>query len=153
MPVPNSILNKTLTSVTINGRYVAPRSFVKQTKLSSVIAPELRYVDNWSFYGCTSLTLDSTWILYLEYIGQGAFQDCTGLSGTLKLPYVVFIGRGSFLGCSNITTIELGMDMCVLEDNSAIPDSVTTIKVPSNYVDAYKTYPGWNSFASKIVSK
>ena len=153
MPIPDSILNKTLTSVTIKGSYVGPYAFYGQTNLSSVSGRNIDIVDSHSFTGCTSLTIDSFPFSGIKYIGYGAFSNCTGLSGSLTLPVVGYIDAEAFRGCTNLTRIELGENICVLDAANAIPDSVTTIAVPAKYVDAYKTYPIGSSFANQIVAR
>lgn len=151
MPVPDSIINGTLTGIDIRGRYVGPYTFCNMTNLTNVTG-ELRIVDEYSFYGCTGLTNSSLRFNWLDYIGSNAFKNCTGLSGTLDLGGVVYIGSGAFAGCTNITGIKLSSFHCALGDKSAFPSSVTTIMVPADYVDRYKASFGWEHFADKIVA-
>ena len=146
-------MNKTLTSVTVNGRYVAPCSFYEQSSLSSISAKTgILFVDEYSFYECTSLTKDSLSFDKLVYIGDHAFYGCSGLSGTIYLDNVRYIGSDAFTN-TNISEIILGVKICALADTSSIPSSVTAIKVPSSSVDAYKSYYNWSNFANIIVSK
>ena len=153
MQIPDSIMNKTLTSVNVNGRYVAPYSFYEQSSLSSISAKTgILFVDEYSFYKCTSLTRDSLSFSKLRYIGHNAFANCSGLSGTIDLTSARYIGGNAFFN-TNISEIVLDTNMCVLASSNAIPSSVTAIKVPSSYVDAYKSYPVWKDLADKIVSK
>ena len=153
MQIPDSIMNKTLTSVNVNGRYVAPYSFYGQSSLSSIsVKTGIIFVDEYSFSRCTSLTKDSLSFSDLRYIGPYAFTNCSGLSGTIYLTSARYIGGSAFYN-TNISEIVLGTDMCVLASTNAIPSSVTAIKVPSSYVDAYKSYPVWKDLADKIVSK
>lgn len=152
MPIPDSIMNKTLTSVNINGHYVAPYSFYEQSSLSSISAKmNILVVDDYSFSKCTSLTKDSLPFSDLRYIGSYAFANCSGLSGTIYLSSARFIGNMAFAN-TNISEIILDRNMCVLANKNAIPSSVTAIKVPSSCVDAYKSYYGWSDFASIIVA-
>ena len=151
MPVPDSIINGTLTGVNIRGRYVGPYTFCNMTSLTNVTG-ELRFVDEYSFYGCTQLTNSSLNFSRLDYIGYNAFKNCTGLSGTLDLGGVTYIGSGAFAGCTNITGIKLSSFHCAIGDSSAFPSSVTTIAVPADYVDVYKVSFGWEKIADKIVA-
>lgn len=151
MPVPDSIIEGTFTGVIIRGRYVGPYTFYLNTSLTNVTG-NLRIVDEYSFYGCTHLTNSSLRFDYLDYIGYHAFENCYGLSGTLDLGGVTYIGSGAFAGCTNITGIKLSSFNCILADKSAFPSSVTTIAVPADYVDVYKSNFGWKNIADKIVS-
>lgn len=153
MPVPDSIMNGTLTSVTINGSYVAPYTFYNQSSLSTIHTKQsLRFVDFGGFKNCTSIMLNSLGFSGLQWIGSEAFRGCTSLSGSLQLNSALYIGSAAFLD-TNISEITIGKGMCVLVDTDAFPASLTTIKVPSSYVDAYKSYPVWKDLADKIVSK
>lgn len=59
------------------------------------------------FSECTNLT--SIDLSNIEYIGQEAFLNCTGLSGQLNLPSLKqILGRGAFQGCENINSVILG---------------------------------------------
>lgn len=152
MQIPDSIMNKTLTSATVNGRYVAPCSFYEQSSLSSISAKTgILFVDEYSFYKCTSLTTGSLRFDKLKYIGPYAFSGCSGLSGAMHLNNVWYIGMGAFAD-TNISEILLDSYTCILGSN-AIPSSVTAIKVPSSYVDAYKSSVGWSAYASIIVAR
>ena len=152
MQIPDSIMNKTLTSVNINGRYVAPYSFFGQSSLSSISAKTgILLVDEYSFGNCTSLTTNSLSFEKLKYIGPYAFSGCSGLSGALYLNSVWYIGAGAFAD-TNISEILLDTYTCIL-GSDAIPSSVTAIKVPSSYVDAYKSSTNWSKYANIIVSK
>ena len=150
MPVPDSILNNTLTSVNIRGHYVGPYTFYRMTNLTNVTG-DLRFVDDYSFCECTGLTNSSLNFTQLDYIGYNAFRNCSGLSGTLELS-ASYIGSGAFSGCTNITGIKINSFSCVIGDKSAFPSSVTTIAVPADYVDVYKASFGWSSIADKIVA-
>ena len=152
MPVPDSIIDNALTGVHVRGRYVGPYAFYNMTSLTDVTG-DIRYVDNYAFYGCTGLTNSSINFAKLDHIGPHAFENCTGLSGTLDLGGVEFIGSSAFEGCTNITGIRLASYNCGLGDAYSLPSSVTTIKVPSSYVDAYKASFVWSGLADKIVAE
>lgn len=153
MPVPDSIMSGTLTSVTVNGSYVAPYTFYNQSSLSTIHKKQsLRFVDFGSFMNCTSITSNSLGFSGLQWIGAEAFRGCTSLSGSLQLSSVRYIGSAAFLD-TNISEITIGSRVCILGSTDAFPASLTTIKVPSSYVDAYKSYPVWEDLADKIVSK
>lgn len=152
MPIPDSIINKTLTSVTINGRYVAPYTFYGQTNLSQITAlSKIRFVDEGCFKNCSSITSGTIDFSNLVYIGFKAFENCTGLSGYLNLAQASYIDAFAFSG-TNISEIRLKKDICYLSSIDSFPDTLTTIRVPSEYVDAYKSYPTWKNFADKIVA-
>ena len=148
MPIPEAILNKTLTSISYAGCYVAPYTFSDFASLTSVNAPNLRFIDGGSFYNCSGLSTFNFGSVI--YIGDQAFCN-TGLSGSLILPEIRYIGSMAFSGTS-ITSLTIKTANCVLDPYGAFPNTLTTVKVPSSSVDFYKSAPGWNNFADRIVA-
>ena len=95
-------------------------------------------IGNSAFFGVTSITslsLPGT----LQTINTYAFQNCTGISGTLVIPpSVTSIGNNAFYGCSGIsgtlnlpegliTIVSGAFDLCTNINAVVIPASVTTI--------------------------
>ena len=148
MSLPESITNKTLTSITYYGRYIGCDTFRGFRNLTTVNAPMAIFVDDGAFADCSNLsTID---ISNVRYFGAASFQN-TNLTGVVSLSVARYIGPNAFNGTS-ITTVTLTMSNCVLSSSNAFPSTLTNIKVHSSYVDFYKTAPGWKDIADKIVS-
>jgi hypothetical protein len=61
-------------------------------------------IGNGAFNNCTGLTGSLTIGNSVTNIGDVAFEDCSGLTGSLTIPdSVISIGGGAFLGCSGLT--------------------------------------------------
>jgi len=60
------------------------------------------------------------------------------------------MGNYAFLNCSKLTTITVKATTPPYLKVSPIPDNVTTIYVPFDSVDTYKSATKWNKYASKI---
>jgi hypothetical protein len=82
----------------------------------------------------------------LASIGFGAFRDCSGFRGTLRLPdNIRIIGQSSFRGCSgfsgelhipeSVKRIGFGAfrDCCGFSGELHIPESVTSIGESASY--------------------
>ena len=64
----------------------------------------LSMIDNYAFYGCSSLTGSLIIPNSVTWIGDEAFGNCAGLTGNLTIPNAVTsIGWGAFYGCSGFT--------------------------------------------------
>jgi hypothetical protein len=74
------------------------------------------YIGERAFQDCSGFTGNLTIPNSVTYIGGGAFQDCSGFTGNLTIPNsVTYIGGGAFQDCSGFT------------GNLTIPNSVTYI--------------------------
>ena len=123
--------------------------------------------------GLTSVTIPNS----VTSIGDQAFQICSGLTSVTIPNSVTSIGIGAFYGCSGLTSVTIGSGVkrinqqafaeCKkLKDVYCLAKSVpnaktdtfkdsypeyTTLHVPANSLNAYKTTAPWSSFG-KIVS-
>lgn len=80
-----------------------------------------------------------------------AFQNCNKLTDITISDKVTFIGYMVFNNCTSLTTMTVkATTPPSLADSDAIPNTIQTIYVPENSVDAYKSATNWSSFASKI---
>jgi hypothetical protein len=64
-------------------------------------------INNYAFYGCSSLTEISI-PDNVTSIGGDAFTGCTGLISITIPDSVTSIGDSAFLGCSNLTSVVIG---------------------------------------------
>lgn len=105
-------------------------------------------------------------------IGGEAFESCDNLSSVTIPDSVTTIGDYVFYMCRNLTNVTIGNGVTSIGrsafysfenytvtinattpptlDGGAIGGSVTTIYVPSDSVDAYKSASEWSNYASKI---
>ena len=95
--------------------------------------------------GLTSLALSEG----LQSVGGSAFQGCTGLK-TLTIPSTVkTISINAFANCSNITDVycyAVNVPETHFDAFDATPTEKSTLHVPANAVEAYKTSWPWSDF-------
>ena len=113
------------------------------TALTSCDVPcEMRYISNYTFSGCSSLTSYTTTPQFVEHIGIEAFKDCYGMNDILIGQYCS-ISTSSFENCNNAITITFdgvdsnGNGKCNMV---VIPDSAFTYCTSlssTNFVDSY----------------
>jgi hypothetical protein len=83
--------------------------------------------------GITSITLPDS----LESIGDDAFKDCTGITGTVTIPgSVENIGDGAFEGCTGITKVEIGDGVETIGESAFEGcSSLTTVEFPDSLTE------------------
>ena len=171
--IPNSV-----TSIGVN-------VFVECENLENVIiGTGIKTIDESVFYKCSSLT-DITIPNSVTYIGRNVFGDCTSLTSVTIPNSVKIIGKQAFNGCSSLTDITVPSSVTsigytafaecsslkTITVKATTPPTldfyafrgcpITTIYVPSESVDAYKTADGitsaggitadgWKDYADKI---
>ncbi len=92
-----------------------PKNILKGCK-NSVIPDDIVAIGNGAFANCTELSGELVLPNSLISIGDNAFENCTGLNGSLLIPDAVeFIGSSAFDGCWGFT------------GSLIIPNSVTSI--------------------------
>ena len=92
-------------------------------------------------------------------IGMSAFLNCKGYTGYLEIPASVqYIFDFAFYGCSNVSSIRVSWDPAGIGTPIPTPEykkddagrtmlpTGMSLYVPSSYVAAYKTLPGWGSY-------
>ena len=92
----------------------------------------LSMIDDYAFYGCSSLTGSLIIPNSVTWIGNEAFRNCSGLTGSLTIPdAVTWIGDGAFWYCSGLT------------GDLTIPDAVVSI--------GYDAFNGCTGFTGSLT--
>jgi uncharacterized repeat protein (TIGR02543 family) len=91
-----------------------------KTSLTSVKLPaSLTSIGNYAFYNCSGLSGSLTLPAGLTSIGSDAFANCSGLSGSLTLPAgLTTIGSFAFSGCSGLKELTLPAGLTSISDNA-----------------------------------
>ena len=78
----------------------------------------------------TSITIPNS----VTSIGDYAFSNCTGLTGTLTIPNsVTSIGYGAFSGCTGLTTLTIPNSVTSIESSTFFGcTGLTTLTIPSS---------------------
>lgn len=63
-------------------------------------------IGNWAFYHCRKITSDDIDFSNCKYIGENAFDSCTGLT-SVDLSSLTQIDNRAFKGCTGITSVDL----------------------------------------------
>ena len=118
--------------------------------LASVVLPaDMTAIPSGLFHNCTALRT-ITWPSALESIGGNAFIGCRFEENyyTLELPEsVTSIHSGALCGIKHVI---LPSKSFITIDENAISEKYTSIYVPSNMVEMYKTRTTWSSYADVI---
>ncbi len=129
----------TSTSNPWNG-YTKPTGNI--TLPSSVTSNGVTYtvkkIGDYAFYECSGLTGSLTFPNSVTQIGESAFEDCTGFTGTLTIPNAITsIGRRAFRYCHNLTHVNFNATNCsnmVIDLSSEAPftECSGTLSIGSN---------------------
>ena len=99
-------------------------------------------------------------------IGEGAFQNNTGLTEVSIPASIISIGENAFAGCTNLKSITINIivpiNISVISargftrtDDSSVFEGVDKetciLYVPEGSVDAYKAAPGWKDFKNILA--
>ena len=163
-----------LTSVTIPNSVtsIGYETFSCCSGLTSVTIPNsVTSIGKEAFYNCsglTSVTIPNS----VTSIGERTFYDCRGLTSVTIPNSVTSISDYAFFDCSGLTSVTIGSGVkqinqqafavckelkdvyCLAESvpnakTDAFKDSYleyTTLHVPANLLNAYKTTAPWSSF-------
>ena len=127
-------------------------AFAQCRTLESINIPNnVETIGDGAFYGCgwlTSVTIGNG----VETIGGLAFNSCSKLKTVTIGSGILSIGNQAFFETYDLETLtitqtqppELGASAFVLS-------GITSIKVPSESVDIYKSASGWSEYAELIV--
>jgi hypothetical protein len=137
-----------LAGITAIGEY----AFRGCRLLSSVEFPStITEIGHSAFYQCTNIT-SLTLPTNLTKIGDYGFYNLPDIT-SIKLPKTMTsIGHYAFNGCDNLTFFTCLATTPPTLGSSAIPSSVSKIKVPSSSVSTYRNATNWSAYANKIVS-
>lgn len=134
-----------LTSIIISDSvtFIGDAAFAGCTSLTSIIIPDsVTAIHQNTFQRCSAL-LSITIPNSVITIGGQAFLRCSALSSVILPGSITTIGYHAFSDCTSLKTIEcLNSVNPPSIDSSAFP-STTTIYVPSNILEQYKT--SWNT--------
>lgn len=142
----SSLSSVTLTS---NTDGIANHAFDYCTKLKSINANNIVYIDYSAFRHCEALT-DIT-LSKVRYIDDNAFEHCTSITSITVGSSCVSIGNHAFFACYNLTRLRINATTPpTLSGNSDILSysDNAIIYVPSGSVNAYKT--AWSLYADRI---
>ena len=99
-------------------QYWGYNMFQNCTKLSSVELPDIPWILEYMFAGCTSLT-DTSWIpLTVKTIGKSAFEGCSGLTSVTLPDVVSTIDANAFKGCTSLTSFRAPNDLLTIGNNA-----------------------------------
>lgn len=146
-------LPKTLTALRGTGNYVdghwGTGTLYGCSALESIDFCNVTALGDCCLSFCRSLaTLDSKKV---QTIGLAVFESCTGLT-EVTLREVISLGQRAFTGCTKLRSV-----LCHMETPptcGATPfencSKLSSIYVPDDSVEAYKTATNWSTYASKI---
>ena len=135
---------------------IEPYTFKNCVNLKEITLPEsLTIIDYSAFFGCSSLTKVVIPDNVFE-IGKTAFLGCTSLTEATIGRSVRSIGEKCFDGCEKLATVICkGESPARLDVGAFMKDDggskyITSIKVPTTAVSAYKSAEGWKDFSDRI---
>lgn len=121
--------------------------------LTSVNFPNATSIGEYALSECAAL--ESVNIPNVTNVGRGAFSTCTSLESAV-FPNVTAIGEKAFYSCTALESVTFGSTIpptlaeSYYEGSFRNCPALTSIYVPAESVDAYKTAEGWSEYADKI---
>ncbi len=114
---------------------ISDYAFYNCVKLSEItwVDRVLRYVGDYAFYNCKSLgDLDFYRQNNIEYFGESAFRNCTGIKSVRFDNSFDTLGSYAFAGCTSLESIALPSTLININDGAfSNCRSITSIVIPS----------------------
>ena len=129
-------------------------AFVASGLTGNLIIPEsVTTIGRSAFSGCSGFTGSLTIPESVTTIGGYTFFECSGLTGNLTIPEnVTTIGYAAFSDCSGLTNIYCKSPVPPQISEGVFPWTLsTTLYVPTNCAEIYRTAPGWSKLAFKEI--
>ena len=122
--------------------------------ISSLSIPStVRSIGSSSFEDCTNLT-SLTLSEGLQSIGGSSFEGCTGLQTLIIPSTVVSISVNAFRNCKGVKDVYCHAETVPDTDSNAFdatPTEKSTLYVPANSVEAYRTTWPWSDFKEIVA--
>ena len=116
--------------------------------------PALNSVGSFFLVDCRSLTNVTLYFPVLESMSGGFLQGCRSLTNvTLDFPALSSVGSNFLTGCSSLTDVTLTAETPPIAISTYFLDGtqkLSSIYVPANSVNLYKTTYPWNGKSSLI---
>ena len=116
---------------------------------SITIPASVTTIGDSAFWRCSSLT-SVTILDGVTSIDQAAFHSCSSLESITLPASLTSIGDRAFMDCNSLTLITINSTTPPSLGSSVIPSTVTSIYVPNESVEDYKT--AWSDYADYIKS-
>ncbi len=163
--IPNSVTTigegafsqcKSLTSIILSNsiKTIERSVFSYCSSLISINIPNsVKSIEYQAFYGTSLMSIEIP--NSVTFIGNGAFEDCYGLT-SIEFPHcVIKIEDQAFRNCKGLGYIYVqrsdpGAYLCSTSAFSGVPFSTCTLHVPSGSKEAYANIAPWSYFKNIV---
>lgn len=138
----NSFTGELIIPTTLNevpsGAFAGCEGFTKLTLHEGITA-----IGEYAFIYCTGLEGKLNLPSNLTHIGAFAFHECSNITDVVVFPITLeYIGEEAFNGCGEVSAFRFPHTTPIPYENEMLPTE-STIEVPTDAVDIYKTNAGW----------
>ena len=107
--------------------------FLNEEEVSDIVIPNsVTFIGDYAFEGCsglTSITIPNS----VTSIGNGAFSSCSGLTSISIPNSVKSIGNETFSGCSSLTSVPIGNSVTTIGDFTFYKcSSLASVTIPNS---------------------
>jgi hypothetical protein len=147
-----------LSGATLDGNALPNSALSTCTGLQTFVFPAVvTSIGNYAFYECSGLTGSLTLPAGVTSIGSGAFNNCSSLTGSLNLPTgLTSIGSNAFSGCSGFTgslTLPAGLTSIVYAAFSGCSGFTGSLTLPAGLTSIENfVFSGCGGFGSLTLS-